>query len=1016
MTLLSSDPDLFSSNTDSLAPELPENQQPGHIRSLEKSGPAPSLGSTIGAAFDVGSDVSAAKNWFSVAATSNEPVEGYNALDNLREQDEPFAERFAGIRNPERTKEVQDQIDSQLRSKGILDSAPLYHTIPALIGAGVLSPISLISVGGGVAGTIAKTGLGVSRVGRFATGVVETLPGAFVGSAASEAVQYAGNVTHTGEETASGIIAGTTFGSLLGGGLAALPSTSRLVGAHIYEKALKGEDFDVHINENGTATVLRSAGSAEAKNYEDVALAHLNEKLAKGISGYGMDFMTSPVVRGLTSPFQTMRLLTDRMFMHNFRTTSEVKGVGTAQRAEELMKWDDAKLVRLNKSNREEYLNYTGQGKVASALFRTEGKMDLDTWNARVSHAMRHPDPEFKDEIPGINKAAKRNRDHLDEISEKLKELGILDKNLSPELSRTYLSRRYNTTYMYSKEGEAHFLKVVSRWYQKHHQDGSLRDKEIPLKGDPDGIEGNSPWQSANDTLHKIRGNSGEVSIHTGAGTKSAGGPKAAFLKERALLMPDHELEPFLMNDAETLVSSYSRKSSALIRTHEQLQSMGYDNVDELIAAMRIEQQQKLHLASDSERAKLGKQLAKDEKLARDVYDLMTGQFYKRGWYERMTDTLLNYQFTRLLGGVSLSSMGEIFMAPFRVGFLNTLRYGYLPMLRNMKMSSLAKDEWKDIDVGLEAETSKFLRSLVHNEPDLNKVENTYDRTINSIVEVYGKATGLPLWTSFGRRLGAQVSSSKLIKTLQELKKRPATPKEVEELAHLGIGVDQLKSVIEAVTGPNGAKKAGGSWFSNHLDWEDKQAANLFKTAVQRQVEGIIIRPSKGDIPLWAQGSAVGKLVFQFSSFGAAATNKILMSALQRRDKDALIGIIGLLTVNMMSQSIKDIVAGREPNQDMGQMFLRAISGSGLLGLMSTKVFDTVSTVFNYGRYSKDRYYSSLIGPTGATGAELVDFMYKLSDGNITDNDVKAGERLIPFVNLFYIQFMMNNVFGDEEL
>lgn len=988
---------------DGLSPSLPENTRPGPVVSTEQ--PAGDFIGTLKASFEVGNTVVSAKNLYNRITSSNEDDPEFHVFDIMNDTDKLYPEAFVDVRNKERYDVISGQIARQEAAKKTLSEQSYWYTIPSAIVAGVVDPLSLIPITSGV--KAAKVGADLTRIARFsqaAKGLV--LPSIAVGATA-EGIQYAGNITHTEQDVAIGIAAAGVIGPLLGGGIAAIPSGSRLMGQHILRKALKGEDYVIDVAEDGSMKVARDAGAAETRDpFEDVALANINENLVKGVSGFGIDFLQSPVVRGLTSKFNLTRLFTDRLFNHNFRTKSETLGIGTSPRAEELIKWDDAALAILSKSNRDSYMAYTGKGAIGSTFSRGKDKMSLTEWNERIAHALRHPDPKFKDSEPGINAQAAKYRKHLDDIAEKLQLAGFLPKDMDKARLRMYLSRQYKIDYLYTSEGESHFLDKVGKHYQEYFPDGTKRPAILPLKSKL-GDDELSPYDYAMETLKKIRGDSGEINITPVTG-------KAAFLKERALLMDDIDLEEFLVNDVDTIVSNYSRKTSAMLRVHEQLKAMGFDSIEELLAKMDDDLNVQLKVLADSDRAKLSKAHKKEKALVKDMYDLMTGKFYKRGTYERITDTLLNYQFTRLLGNVSITSMSELAMAPFRTGFINTIKHGYLPMLRSMKTAGLARNEWKHIGFGLEAENSKFLKSLAQTDGTLNDAQNKYDRAMNSIVDVYAKATLLPQWTAFGRRLGAQVSSGKLIDLFHELKVRAPTQADITELAHLGVGVEDIPSMIEAVT--KGSEKVKGSWFANHLDWEDKASANKFKLAVQRMAEGVVIQPSKGDVPLWAQRGPLQKIIFQFSSFSTAATNKILLSGLQRRDKDVLVGVVGILTVGMFSNLVKQMIAGKDIEDiSMDKLMLASISSSGLMGYMGSKVFDLANTMINYNHYTTDRYYGNIAGPTVATGNEIAQFISKLSDGNVTDKDIKAGTRLLPFYNIWLIQTIMNNVFGDEE-
>ena len=403
---------------------------------------------------------------------------------------------------------------------------------------------------------------------------------------------------------------------------------------------------------------------------------------------------------------------------------------------------------------------------------------------------------------------------------------------------------------------------------------------------------------------------------------------KGKFVKSRSLLMPDSELEEFLVNDAQFLVTQYSRRASGLIRTQEQLESMGFKSVGDVQQQLKLDKDKALEEAtSDAERSKIQKAFNNDNKLVADIYSLMNGTLYKPNQYNRAIETLLQFNTTRLLGGVTLSSFPELAMAPYRMGLLNTIRDGYVPMLRSFKTAKLAKDQFRDIDVGLELEMNNTLRALSDTNMTLGTGHTKFDRRMQQTLDIFGKASGLSYFTAGGRRIAAHVASADLIRMMHKLRDGTApTQKEIVKLANLGLQKkNKYEQLINAMDGPNGVTKAKGSFIANYTDWADQEAADLFRTAIQRQVESIILKPSKGDIPLFAQSTGLGRLLFQFKSFISSATNKIAISSLQRRDARTLAGLSYLTTMGMVSGMVKDTIAGREISDSPAEQMLEGV-------------------------------------------------------------------------------------------
>ncbi len=107
-------------------------------------------------------------------------------------------------------------------------------------------------------------------------------------------------------------------------------------------------------------------------------------------------------------------------------------------------------------------------------------------------------------------------------------------------------------------------------------------------------------------------------------------------------------------------------------------------------------------------------------------------------------------------------------------------------------------------------------------------------------------------------------------------------------MAQAGISNDMAVRIAKQFSkyGDDGTIK-----LSNAHLWTDKEAYETFTSAVLKDVDRTIVTPGAGEAPLWTS-SEMGKLVFQFKSFAGAAHHKILLAALQHRDRSALNGFL----------------------------------------------------------------------------------------------------------------------------
>ena len=353
--------------------------------------------------------------------TLNFKEKGYDVFDDIEGYEE-YADMFIGVANPSRASQLKNDIDLEMDTKRYLDSAPTWQSVTARLAANVIDPISIMPIIKGV--QLA------SRAGRFAKGAAQGAALGGLSGISREAILQKSQETKTAQESVINIVAESAFGALLGGGIAALPSSAKLAGQRILAKAMKGEDFQIRIDKDGGMSIERSVGAKEVvTDIEDEGLAYLNNKVLKGAahaaSGFGVDLVTSPVYRGVTSRFGTVRQFTNSMFAHNFILGKETKGVASPVRAEELMRRDDARMVDVNSKVSDLYTRHTGVGKIRSSnsLTRPEGRISFDEFNERISKSLR--DDTYIDAIPEVADATVLYRNLLDDYAKQMQKIRI---------------------------------------------------------------------------------------------------------------------------------------------------------------------------------------------------------------------------------------------------------------------------------------------------------------------------------------------------------------------------------------------------------------------------------------------------------------------------------------------------------------------------------------------------------------------------------------------------------------
>lgn len=953
------------------------------------------------------------------------PQPGYNVFEDPNELAgyEDHYDKFTHAFNPARTQLVKDRIDKERANKEYLASAPGYQQVVGALLAGTMDPTILMPVLKGVAA--AKLG------SRVLAGAAE---GAAYGAAAAgiqEVGLQATHVTRTNEESLFNVAAGSLLGGALGGAIAGIARPASLAAEMALAQSLKGEGIPVYKGSDGNLSVgaMRSSDGTAS----EAVTAHLNNTVGNLVSGNWVPGIQSPLAKGLFNDDPMVNQFYQKAFSNTIKTEGEVLGKSIGPRAEDLMRQDQAELLLAVESHDKIYAKYKQSNPEA---------MSVDSFEEEISKILG--DKNYTSSVPEANASAAEYRKvydswkqkgdeaglftsdrqqillddlkadglvpvhtKIDDLKSALDELKVKDSNFKNfELedyikNAEYQNREWNRPYLLTNVGEKEFLDTVGSYYKNYDRYGNVRS--APLDSD-------TALEMAANSYQGILGHT-DASVGksvTGNIPKSKGSP----FKGRVLKMNNSELGDLIRKDATGVITRYVQNVSGQVRAKELLKSLGVDSIEEYKVKMNDIFNEKKILSNDKDRIKLDEQLRENTASVQLAYDLLTGAHYKSGSYENLTKALMGFQTMRLLGGVTASSLGEAAMLPFVAGMGRTLRDGYGALLTNFKLVRMSADQFKQVNVGLELLQNDYLSAMIG---DAKYGATTpMGKAVDNILSKFGKATGITYWTQFGRRLAAHVHSSDIIRMMDKVKNGGTlSTREVGDLAHAGIGSDMYKRMITAMDGNVISER--GVLMSNHLEWKDKEMAQLFATAVQGKVEQTIVRPGLADIPEIASGSALGRLLFQFKSFSSVATNRILLPAMQNRDSRVALGLATLTMLGGFVGMIKDKLAGREPNSDIKSFLIDGVNYSGSLGLVGGTIFQTATNAADdrLSRYAGEGAAGTLLGPTGSFITETVKTISNTSRDGLTDSNKKAIARLFPFYNIPYVKALADKYLLD---
>jgi len=981
----------------------------------------------------------------------------FRPIDKL-EQDRPdlisYANSFIDIRNEEEFNRKAFNIDYELEQKEILNKASTITHIGAALAAGVVDPITLLPFA-----KIAKDSIDSVRIAKSAAAGLSLGAGS---AAIREGILQETTETRSTEQSFTNLLVMSVAGTIYGAGVAAFSKPAAYEASNILlAKAIDGEDIQFVIKDtqqegllgkvdylseveeavkkmpetelisptaavslHGNAVVRlaldkstanlieevgletaekqlgRSIGAAEVKNL-DLGLAHINETTVKLVSG--PEELRAPELRAALSKSKTVQKLGDIFYASPLIKKIHTQGISLGDKAESMISRNRRNLVKDSDEILNAYTEYTGKGRILSGLKATRGtdKISFREFSRRTFQNLT--DNIRVDNIPGVNKISTYLRKRMDERATELQKAGILEKDIDPEFMRNYMTRAYDQDKLADPIAQESFINKVSNWIKIYNKDNTLRIN--PLTDD-------EAETIATEALRNIRRESDQAIAMSSLMENFIS--KGKFTKERQLLIPDSEIQEFLIDDSFRLYHSYMERSGRLLAAKESLKKLEYNSIEDVLRDIKSDgDAAKLGITDKAELAKIDRYFLEQENLANKMYRSVLGQLRKPGKGDRAISRLLDYNYTRLLGGVTISSLSEIMMPVFRFGVWNTVSEGWYPMIRSLATSKFAKSQLDDCIGALEMKQNTFLKLMDGAEdPELVLREATRtDVAFKAATGLLTKASFIGDWTALGSGIAGQISAARLTRLIRKTSK---SEKDIELLASIGVD-KKMYSRLESQVNKHTQKLKGSYVINPHL-WEDVEALNIFKSAVNTDVEATILKSGIGTQPLWVQENAIGKLLFQFNSFMNAATSRVLISGIQRRDMDVLIGTIGLVHMGGLVQVLRNKYQGRDMEMDYNDFVLTGLSNSGVLGLLATKGLDTYRAASDpeRARFLDSTVEGMLMGPTAGMIRQATKTMQGLTDEEITNKDIKAAIRFAPYSNLPPVIYLFNQIFPNE--
>ncbi|NTU49613.1 MAG: hypothetical protein HGA87_01725 [Desulfobulbaceae bacterium] len=650
--------------------------------------------------------------------------------------------------------------------------------------------------------------------------------------------------------------------------------------------------------------------------------------------------------------------------------------------------------------------------------FKQTGKLTRKQFNEQIGIAMRNGDTHA---VPEIAEAAKSYRANvIDPIAKEAQALGLLPEHLEVKTASSYLHRVWNTDRIIAKRDE--FVNGVVLPHLRRLGDDSTadmtEDQLLHLAGQiTDRLVGTPAGRLPYDI--------GDAEMFPKLDVPGLRGP----LKPRVFDIEDNFVQDWLVNDVERVSHAYIKNLAADIELTRAFG--GVDMLKEIDAVRADYAKMALHAdLTEKDRMMLAKLAKQDEQDILDMRDRLRGTFARDDWASPIGRTMHNIKslnYLRLLGGMTVSALPDIGSVVFYHGIGKVMDDVVLPMIKNKKAFMSAAEEVKDAATALDMVIGDRLQAISDIDYTVSATDNI-TTGLHNASNVMGMASLMSPWNTGLKQFTGVISQSEIIKAARRLAAGTAPPDEVTRLAANYIDNAAAERIIAQVD--QFSEQYDGLVVPNARQWTDAEAQKVFRAAVRREVDGVIVTPDL-DRPTFLSKPLLGT-VGQFKSFAFASTQRVLISGLQRHDMATLQGAMMMTGLGMMAYALKTVDSGRELSDDPKVWIQEGVDRSGLVSIL----FEVNNTAEKITRgqvglsrvtgAEGTRYYSRgvadvLLGPSAGMLTDIAKVAGDAAGGQWSESDTHAARRILPYQNLIVFRRLLdqaetgiNEAFGVE--
>jgi hypothetical protein len=665
-----------------------------------------------------------------------------------------------------------------------------------------------------------------------------------------------------------------------------------------------------------------------------------------------------------------------------------------------------------------------------------------------IKKELKHKEDELKVHSRRVNEGRKpgeKNKEKDQQFLKLEKELESLRDKLKSERLKIHES---------VKEGkvpkEIVFKGKNDTYYLKKRNKGTLQFRKI--------LDETDLWDSARSSIDNILSLSEDDMANQILGSMQRGSSGESFLMTRVLLLEDVDMykNKMLIRDPRRNIKAFVTRAGRIIEMEKYLKNKGWDGKSDKVGFLTdgiykdykqledisrvkfenmrqgVEDPKKLQKINEKEQKsniKLDKALRSDLNLCEDTYRRITG-----GYQVPNSDLgkikaarfFANWGYATQLGALLLVSLQDAVSSVYRQGPKNLIQGGVLPLIKNIvKMKNFdnvrLKEQAADLRMATESYTA-LLKFRFTSETEYDLPMGMLERAAENSASAMGLLNFTNMWSDAVTFISTNSSTSRIIRDLKKFEQGTLSKNYERQLGVVGLNDKGIAKLINTLTDEFGEESEGAflaNWNNWHLSTrvspkEALLAKDYLQNAVRQEVRSTIFRGK--DIASYPSGynpNGVSQAFTMYMGYMFNATANYTIPLFQRFDPNKIMGAAAMMAVGSLTNPLRLISRGEEPDLDPARLFWGGVLNSGVGGI-AVDLFNRANAIGDIiPSLVIDRYSGKGLELLAGMPGTVADVIFKLG-GQFANNewnkhDLKKAKRVIPLAEALEFRYLTNS-------